>query len=82
MVAMRNAETRTADRELERKISIHLAETQRAGLRGLAVKVVDGCVQLQGRVQSFYEKQLAIHSCQSLRGLVRAVDAAEVAVAN
>ena len=81
MVAATPAEKPISDRELERRISFHLAETHRAGLKSLAVKVVDGRVQLRGRVSSFYEKQLAIHSCQSAAGLTRPVDAADVAVA-
>jgi osmotically-inducible protein OsmY len=82
MVAACEIAARTTDGEIERKIIFHLAETQRPGLKRLVVEVVDGCVSLRGRVQSFYEKQLAIHSCQSVTGLVRAIDVAEVAVAN
>lgn len=80
MVAASNNDNLVSDRELERKIVVQLAETQRAGLKSLAVQVVNGRVQLRGRVSSFYEKQLAIHSCQSA-GVARSVDAGEVAVA-
>lgn len=80
MVAANQTAELSTDREIERRISFHLAESQRQGLRSLAVNVVDGCVLLRGRVGTFYEMQLAIQSCQSLAGLVRHVDIAHLEV--
>lgn len=71
----------TADRQLERQIASQLAETNRPGLRRLAVKVADGSVTLRGNVASFYEKQLAIQTCRVLAGIERLIDAVEVAAA-
>ena len=71
---------RTSDRQLERQIASHLAETNRPGLRGLAVKVADGKVTLRGSVASFYEKQIAIQTCRVLAGIERLTDAVDVAV--
>jgi len=71
---------RTSDRQLERQIANHLAETNRPGLRGLAVNVADGKVTLRGSVASFYEKQIAIQTCRVLAGMERLTDAAGVAV--
>jgi osmotically-inducible protein OsmY len=68
------------DRELKERISVQLAETNRPSLRRLAVVVNEGCVTIRGCVQTFYERQLAIRSCQSLAGVERLVDAVEVAV--
>ena len=69
---------RSSDRQLERQIACHLAETNRPGLRGLAVKVADGNVTLRGCVASFYEKQIAIQTCRVLAGIERLTDAVEV----
>ena len=71
-----------ADRDLERRIAHRLAETNRPGLRRLAVKVSGGHVTLRGSVASFYEKQVAIQACRMLADLERFVDAVEVAAAN
>jgi len=70
------------DKDLERKITHQLAETNRPSLRRLAVKVSGGNVTLRGCVASFYEKQIAIQACRELTSLDRLVDAVEVAAAN
>jgi osmotically-inducible protein OsmY len=72
---------RSSDRLLERQITSHLAETNRPGLKGLAVNVADGRVTLRGRVASFYEKQIAIQTCRVLAGIDQLTDAVEVAAA-
>ena len=74
------AATLSTDRELKQRISEQLAETNRPNLRRLAVIVDAGSVTIRGCVQSFYERQLAIRSCQSLAGVVRLIDAVEVAM--
>jgi osmotically-inducible protein OsmY len=71
---------RSHERLLERQIASHLAETNRPGLKSLAVKVANGNVTLRGRVASFYEKQIAIQTCRVLAGIERLTDAVEVAV--
>ena len=71
--------TFAADRELKKRIDEQLAETRRPNLRRLAVAVNAGCVTIRGCVQSFYERQLAIRTCQSFAGVVRLIDAVEVA---
>ena len=48
------------------------------GLRRLGVTVAAGQVTLYGRVRTFYEKQLAIHCCQRVAGVVHVIDAIEV----
>jgi osmotically-inducible protein OsmY len=76
-----HAQTQPADRLLESRIAGQLAESNRAGLRRLAVNVTGGSVTLRGRVATFYEKQLAIQTCRMLAGLERLIDAVEVASA-
>jgi hypothetical protein len=70
------------DKDLESRITRLLAETNRPGLRRLAVKVSGGNVTLRGSVASFYEKQIAFQTCRILTSLDRLVDAVEVATAN
>ena len=67
-----------ADRMLERQIACQLAESSRPALKRLAVRVAGGSVTLQGRVASFYEKQLAIQTCRVISGIEQLVDAVEV----
>ena len=68
-----------ADLEIQQRVVVHLAEKNRPSLRRLAVKVHQGTITLSGCVASFYEKQLAIHSCVSVAGCGRFVDAVQVA---
>ena len=71
--------TPSTDRELKNRINQQLADTNRPNLRRLAVAVDAGIVTIRGCVQSFYERQLAIRSCQSHAGVQRLIDAVEVA---
>lgn len=68
-----------ADLEIQRLVVVQLAEKNRPSLRRLAVQVQHGMVTLSGCVTSFYEKQLAIHSCVAVAGCGRLVDAVQVA---
>jgi len=70
-----------ADLEIRRRVVVHLAEKNRPSLRRLAVQVHQGMITLSGSVTSFYEKQLAIHSCVSVAGCGRLVDAVQVGAA-
>jgi osmotically-inducible protein OsmY len=67
-----------ADQDLCRRVLGELAGTHRLSLQRLGVEVRQGTVHLRGRVKSFYEKQLAIHSCIRAAGAGRVVDAVEV----
>ena len=68
----------TADLELRRRVEGELAETHRPSLTRLAVEVRQGMIHLSGCVQSFYEKQLAIHSCIRAAGAGHLIDAVKV----
>jgi osmotically-inducible protein OsmY len=70
-----------ADQEIQRRVVGQLAEKNRPSLRRLAVQVHQGIITLSGSVTSFYEKQLAIHSCVAVAGRGRLVDAVQVAAA-
>ena len=69
------------DLELQKRVVVHLAEKNRPSLRRLAVQVHHGIITLSGRVASYYEKQLAIHSCVAVAGCGRLVDAMQVVAA-
>ena len=51
--------TTSADRELERRVENYLWGRHVPGLRRLIVSASNGTVTLQGRVRTYYEKQLA-----------------------
>ncbi len=61
------------------RVVLQLAETNRPSLKRLSVDVREGEVTLRGCVGSFYERQIAIQTCRELSGIVRVIDALEVA---
>jgi len=69
-----------SDGELERRLVSFLLQRQIPALRRISVAVSNGIVTLQGRVQSFYERQLCLNCCQRVAGVRRLVDQIEVAV--
>jgi hypothetical protein len=66
------------DRELERRVRNFLAQRSVPGLRRLAVEADGDSVQLRGIVRTYYEKQLAVHCCQRVAGVLRVIDSIEV----
>lgn len=66
------------DRELQRRVTSYLATKHLPNLRRIEVCSSKGEVTLRGRVDSFHEKQIAIHSCQRVAGVHQLVDALEV----
>lgn len=68
----------TNDQDLQRRVVSYLAGRYLPSLRQLQVSVQEGTVTIRGRVQSFYEKQVAIHSCQRVAGVHKLVDAVDV----
>lgn len=69
----------TKDQDLQRRVVSFLAGRYLPSLRQLQVDVHEGTVTLRGCVTSFYEKQIAIHSCQRVAGVHKLVDAVDVA---
>jgi osmotically-inducible protein OsmY len=72
----------TADRDLQRRVVNYLAERHVPALRHLEVEAHNGIVTVRGRVQSFYEKQLCQAVCRRVAGVVRFIDAVDVAYAS
>jgi len=66
--------TTTLDRDLERRVQNYLYGRQVLGLRRIEVEASGGTVTLRGRVRSYYEKQLCIHCCRRVAGVIELVD--------
>lgn len=67
-----------ADCDLKRRVSNYLASRYFPSLRRLEIEADSGIVTIRGRVSSFHEKQVALHSCQRVAGVVQLVDAVDV----
>jgi hypothetical protein len=62
------------DQDLLQRIQCFLRSQHFPAFRDLAVHVENGHVCLVGEVGSFYEKQVAINSCQRVAGVLSLVD--------
>lgn len=67
-----------SDQELTRRVLNYLYGRYLPALRRLEVEASEGTITLRGRVNTFYEKQLAISSCQRVAGVHKLVDCVEV----
>lgn len=66
------------DRDLERRVVNYLAQQHFPQLHAVQVKARQGVVTIRGDVSSFYERQLCIHCCQRVAGVVRLNDQIKV----
>lgn len=66
------------DRDLETRIRTFLATRSMPGLRSLDVSVDGGRVVIAGRVQTFYEKQVATSCCQRVAGVLEVLNEVDV----
>jgi osmotically-inducible protein OsmY len=69
---------KNADGDLKRRVSNYLASRYFPALNQLEIEAEAGIVTLRGCVSSFYEKQVAITSCQRVAGVLQLVDAVDV----
>ncbi len=69
---------RTIDEDLQQRVVSYLFDRQRPSLRKISVNVDNGTVTLTGKLDSFYEKQLCISSCQRVAGVIRLIDRLDV----
>jgi osmotically-inducible protein OsmY len=74
MVSHGHLVSQTEDGDLKRRVVNYLFERRVASLRSIEVTAQAGRVTLQGRVGSFYEKQLCIHCCRRVAGVRQLVD--------
>ena len=68
------------DRDLELRVRVFLASLGWQSLKQLHVRVNEVAVFLDGRVPSFYERQLAISACQRVAGVYQVSESIEVAL--
>jgi osmotically-inducible protein OsmY len=66
------------DRDLEDRVRNYLLGYKMPALREISVEASDETVTLQGRVSSFYQKQLCLHCCHRVAGVRTIID--EIAV--
>ena len=66
------------DRTLERHIAKALLEQHIPAFRRLGIDVQDGAVTLRGRVNTFFEKQVARHTCLKVPGVSKVRDGLRV----
>jgi osmotically-inducible protein OsmY len=62
------------DSDLERRVVNYLFDRRVSSLREIKVSASAGTVTLQGRVSSYYEKQLCLHCCRRVAGVMQLVD--------
>jgi len=60
--------------EVRQRVSSFLHSRHFPAFRNFEIEVDRGAVTLTGKVQSYYEKQIAINSCQNVQGVVSLID--------
>jgi osmotically-inducible protein OsmY len=78
MVSLSNVTVPFSDRDLEHQVTAGLRDRNVAALRQVVVRANRGTVTLHGTVASFYHKQLCIHACRVVPGVVALVDEVKV----
>ena len=63
-----------ANSDLKRRIVNYLVSRQVPALRHVEVEAVAGTVILRGKMRSFYHKQLCLHCCQRVAGVIKLID--------
>lgn len=66
------------DRDLELRVTNYLFGRQVPALRQIEVEADNGTVTLRGSVHSFHHKQLCIHCCRRVAGVIELVDEVQV----
>ncbi len=66
------------DDDLRIRVESFLKSRHFPAFEQLEVKVVDGEVTISGALRSYYEKQVAISSCQRVAGVLALIDNVDV----
>lgn len=66
------------DEDVRFRVTSYLGSRHLDALKQIAVEVQNGTVCLTGKVGSYYEKQVALSSCQRVAGVLTMVDHLEV----
>ena len=62
------------DLDLENRVSRYLDSQHFPSFKKLSIEAERGCVTVVGTVCSFYERQVAISSCQQVAGVLKLID--------
>lgn len=68
----------SSDLDLAQRVKAFLNSRHFPVFRHLTVAVRNGAVTISGKVQTFYEKQVALNSCQRVAGVLTLVDGIDV----
>ena len=66
------------DAEIRNRVTSLLHSSHFPAFRSFGIRVEQGAVTLVGKVQSYYEKQVAMTSCQHVAGVLSFIDEIEV----
>ncbi len=66
------------DHDVEQRVRTFLNSRHFPAFRKLNVDVANGSVRLSGNLPTFYEKQVALHSCQRVAGVLHLIDEIDV----
>lgn len=64
----------TADRELQARIVGYLLARNAPAIGQVEVEANNGTVTLRGQVRTFYQRQLCVHCCLRVAGVVQLID--------
>ena len=62
------------DEDILRRVTGYLSTRHFPNFRELDVEVDQGSVTVSGRLPSYYEKQVAINTCQRVAGVIELID--------
>ena len=62
------------DADLQQRVSGYLASQNFPSFKKLNVEADEGSVTITGTVCSFYERQVAVNSCQNVAGVMKLID--------
>ena len=62
------------DKDVEQRVRTFLNSRHFPAFRWLKVDVENGSVRLSGILTTFYEKQVALNSCQRVAGVLQLID--------
>ena len=82
MRSQQNVRVDYPDDDLKDRIQSYLSSRHFPAFRELDVEVDNGKVTLSGKVDSYYEKQVALNCCGRVAGVLQTVDDVEVAKSN
>lgn len=74
MDSMLNLRVDYPDPDLHARVHNFLCSRHLPAIRGLEIAVENGTVTLSGIVPTYYEKQVALNSCQHVAGVLALVD--------